>query len=432
MTEITDDAVHAQAAALIRGYAAGLNHLDLAENIADQDTIGGVLLADLDRAALDDLQARILDAAHTAVVIVGRPGGDALDGTPAGRMRAWCDTLRSTPAGQPAPTPLDLGELLTVLDEYGYLVEHLMECPALAGDDPFALATCRVCGCTDNAACDGGCTWVQDPWQGGHLCSTCFPPDPAAYPKSPDDAEVHQAVAVVQSWVDSASDDECLIELEARTLRTVVNGLARTTADLARARVSIEHLTAANIQLQTISTQTRALADTASDTVHALLSHGTYEGPPIPQELADALNGGPTVMLTPPVTVTADESADEDDDDMWTDAELVARLQSPWPEQWSDVVRVLAERVAVETADWNAGRGRFAAVDGKPREGLDPAAIIRNFGWTLTAAAETGQAAVGDDIESAGDPDHAAEWREIRDRLHQGARDLLGIADGWI
>lgn len=168
----------------------------------------------------------------------------------------------------------------------------------------------------------------------------------------------------------------------------------------------------------------------AADSVPALLSHGTYEGPPISQELADALNGPRTVMLLP-TTATVPAEADEDDDDIWTDAELIARLQEPHPEQWSDVFRVLAERVANETADWNAGRGRFLLADGT-RKGLDAAAIIRNFGWTLTAAAEAGQAAVGDDIEAAADPDHAAEWREIRDRLHQAARDLHGIADGWI
>lgn len=34
----------------------------------------------------------------------------------------------------------------------------------LTGDPP----TCRVCGCTDEQACDGGCTWVEP-----DLCSSC-------------------------------------------------------------------------------------------------------------------------------------------------------------------------------------------------------------------------------------------------------------------
>lgn len=32
--------------------------------------------------------------------------------------------------------------------------------------DPF----CRVCGCTDKCACDGGCYWVEP-----DLCSSCVP-----------------------------------------------------------------------------------------------------------------------------------------------------------------------------------------------------------------------------------------------------------------
>jgi hypothetical protein len=41
------------------------------------------------------------------------------------------------------------------------------------------LARCRVCGCTEDAACPGGCCWVLDPWQHRDLCSACLPPDPA-------------------------------------------------------------------------------------------------------------------------------------------------------------------------------------------------------------------------------------------------------------
>jgi hypothetical protein len=38
------------------------------------------------------------------------------------------------------------------------------------------LATCRVCGCTDDRACVGGCWWVIDPVVPyGALCSTCLP-----------------------------------------------------------------------------------------------------------------------------------------------------------------------------------------------------------------------------------------------------------------
>jgi hypothetical protein len=34
---------------------------------------------------------------------------------------------------------------------------------------------CRVCGCTDQQACQGGCAWVPDPAGLGELCSRCLP-----------------------------------------------------------------------------------------------------------------------------------------------------------------------------------------------------------------------------------------------------------------
>jgi hypothetical protein len=34
---------------------------------------------------------------------------------------------------------------------------------------------CRVCGCTDEQACAGGCMWVPDPAFEGDLCSACLP-----------------------------------------------------------------------------------------------------------------------------------------------------------------------------------------------------------------------------------------------------------------
>ncbi|HKX71390.1 MAG TPA: hypothetical protein VJM75_09195 [Acidimicrobiales bacterium] len=33
---------------------------------------------------------------------------------------------------------------------------------------------CRICGCTDRAACPGGCSWVPDPAGEGDLCSACL------------------------------------------------------------------------------------------------------------------------------------------------------------------------------------------------------------------------------------------------------------------
>lgn len=38
---------------------------------------------------------------------------------------------------------------------------------------PVELGVCRVCGCVDEMACEGGCTWVDDEHT---LCSACCPP----------------------------------------------------------------------------------------------------------------------------------------------------------------------------------------------------------------------------------------------------------------
>jgi ParB family chromosome partitioning protein len=40
-------------------------------------------------------------------------------------------------------------------------------------EDEFAVATCRICGCTDDEACEGGCSWVEDTEELGALCSSC-------------------------------------------------------------------------------------------------------------------------------------------------------------------------------------------------------------------------------------------------------------------
>lgn len=40
-------------------------------------------------------------------------------------------------------------------------------------DKDFPVTSCRVCGCTEDEPCDGGCSWVLDPGQ-GDLCSACI------------------------------------------------------------------------------------------------------------------------------------------------------------------------------------------------------------------------------------------------------------------
>lgn len=34
-------------------------------------------------------------------------------------------------------------------------------------------ARCRICGCTEDAACEGGCSWIPDPLGIGDVCSRC-------------------------------------------------------------------------------------------------------------------------------------------------------------------------------------------------------------------------------------------------------------------
>lgn len=61
------------------------------------------------------------------------------------------------------------------------LVDELDDEDLDAGDDSGdddALGedvACRLCGCTENTPCPGGCQWVPDPEQLGELCSACLP-----------------------------------------------------------------------------------------------------------------------------------------------------------------------------------------------------------------------------------------------------------------
>ncbi|MEU8278173.1 hypothetical protein ACFYOK_37600 [Microbispora bryophytorum] len=47
---------------------------------------------------------------------------------------------------------------------------HRVRAAAAPRDDE---PKCRICGCTENEACPGGCAWVRDP-EGGDLCSAHF------------------------------------------------------------------------------------------------------------------------------------------------------------------------------------------------------------------------------------------------------------------
>lgn len=59
------------------------------------------------------------------------------------------------------------GKLCQVIGGVGviYQASTLVEALRLAANP---ISTCRVCGCTDDHACEGGCWWVE-----ADLCSTC-------------------------------------------------------------------------------------------------------------------------------------------------------------------------------------------------------------------------------------------------------------------
>lgn len=58
-------------------------------------------------------------------------------------------------------------DILAHIDFLDRLGERLA---AGVGDWPTPARSCRVCGCTDEYGCDGGCSWA-----GPDLCSACVP-----------------------------------------------------------------------------------------------------------------------------------------------------------------------------------------------------------------------------------------------------------------
>jgi hypothetical protein len=57
-------------------------------------------------------------------------------------------------------------------ETFSYDLKKTADCHSREGGNPdeslFDVDTCRVCGCTDNTPCEGGCHWVED-----DLCSAC-------------------------------------------------------------------------------------------------------------------------------------------------------------------------------------------------------------------------------------------------------------------
>ena len=98
------------------------------------------------------------------------------------RERATRASKREIVGGQPAywrrPGFTD-ARYLAKLTEWGYEPSEIEQTvidrsnQSDEDDDEFDVPTCRVCGCTDDEACEGGCSWVEDPEGIGELCSTC-------------------------------------------------------------------------------------------------------------------------------------------------------------------------------------------------------------------------------------------------------------------
>ena len=72
------------------------------------------------------------------------------------------------------------GRYLNFLAGNGYelsdIEQSVIEQPVDVSEDEdaeFDIPRCRRCGCTDEEACEGGCTWVPDPEGLGDLCSEC-------------------------------------------------------------------------------------------------------------------------------------------------------------------------------------------------------------------------------------------------------------------
>jgi ParB family chromosome partitioning protein len=68
------------------------------------------------------------------------------------------------------------GRYLLQLAEWGYelskIEQSVIDMLARSDDgEELAVRTCRECGCTDDEACEGGCSWVEDPEGIGDLCS---------------------------------------------------------------------------------------------------------------------------------------------------------------------------------------------------------------------------------------------------------------------
>lgn len=112
-----------------------------------------------------DTVIRIVDTARAGGTA---PGAREVLGVP------WIEEVRRALAAADAHPQWDRAEYVA-----GQLVDFVCkrETAAERRGRADGAPSCRVCGCTDLAACPGGCAWVGDPLLIGGLCSACAPVD---------------------------------------------------------------------------------------------------------------------------------------------------------------------------------------------------------------------------------------------------------------
>ena len=128
-----------------KSRAAGI-HLLLATQRPDADTFSGLL-----RSNVDARIALAVQKASESRIILDQDGAESLL--------------------KPGDMLIRFGGQVT--RAHGLYLSQEEIASVVSPPDP-AVARCRVCGCTEDHACPGGCYWVDDP-QGGDLCSACLP-----------------------------------------------------------------------------------------------------------------------------------------------------------------------------------------------------------------------------------------------------------------
>lgn len=121
----------------------------------DGDMDGAVTATLSGRDAAIDESREVLEDDCTLVVGLPKIAADWLNAR-------WDSTDPDNPDGRQPGEPFSFE--LALPDWLCAMVDE-----AIDEDEP----RCRVCGCTEDRACAGGCWWVPDPEQLGELCSSC-------------------------------------------------------------------------------------------------------------------------------------------------------------------------------------------------------------------------------------------------------------------